>query len=66
MGRPRRGFNRLLIVAGVTLWTFGLSSQPGASPGADSPYKINRRFIYPAQFQAGQPYTPGVLAGETL
>jgi 2-iminobutanoate/2-iminopropanoate deaminase len=58
--------NRFLIVAGLTLWTFGLSSQPGASPGADSPYKINRRFIYPAQFKPGQLYTPGVLAGDTL
>jgi 2-iminobutanoate/2-iminopropanoate deaminase len=44
----------LLILAGFALWA------------ADSPYKVDRRFIYPEAFKAGQPYSPGVLVGETL
>jgi 2-iminobutanoate/2-iminopropanoate deaminase len=31
-----------------------------------SPYQVNRKFIYPKAFKAGLPYSPGVLAGETL
>lgn len=58
--------NWLFIVIGLTVGTIGVSSQPGASPAADSPYKVGRRFIYPAEFKAGHPYTPGVLAGESL
>lgn len=58
--------NWWLILAGLTVWTAGSSSQPATSPGADGLYMVNRRFIYPAEFKGGQPYTPGVLAGETL
>ncbi len=29
-------------------------------------YKVPRRFVYPAQFPPGRPYSPGVLVGETL
>ena len=34
--------------------------------GADGPFKVTRKFIYPPEFGPGLPYTPGVLAGETL
>lgn len=47
----------MLIVAGLTA--------AGALSG-DGPYKVQRKFIYPEAFQAGKPYTPGVLVGETL
>ncbi|MBL8217045.1 MAG: hypothetical protein JNK87_40370 [Bryobacterales bacterium] len=33
---------------------------------AQSPFQVERKFIYPAAFPAGRPYTPGVLAGKTL
>jgi 2-iminobutanoate/2-iminopropanoate deaminase len=33
---------------------------------AQSPYSVPRKFVYPTEFNAGKPYTPGVLAGETL
>jgi 2-iminobutanoate/2-iminopropanoate deaminase len=35
-------------------------------PANSAPYKNNRRFIYPNAFAPGKPYSPGVLAGETL
>jgi 2-iminobutanoate/2-iminopropanoate deaminase len=56
----------LLVATGLAVWTAGFSPQPRASSAADGPYKTKRTFIYPAQFKAGRPYTPGVLAGETL
>jgi 2-iminobutanoate/2-iminopropanoate deaminase len=61
----------VLIVTGVMLWTAGGSSEPTSSQGAAAPstntrYKVDRKFIYPPQFKAGGPYTPGVLVGETL
>jgi 2-iminobutanoate/2-iminopropanoate deaminase len=31
-----------------------------------SQFKVDRKFIYPAAFQAGRPYSPGVLVGNTL
>jgi 2-iminobutanoate/2-iminopropanoate deaminase len=31
-----------------------------------SQYKLDRKFLYPKAFQAGKPYSPGVLAGKTL
>ena len=49
--------NALLIVAGLTA---------AGALSAQSQYKVKRRFIYPEAFQAGKPYTPGVLVGETL
>lgn len=29
-------------------------------------FKVERRFLYPEAFQSGKPYSPGVLAGQTL
>ena len=37
----------------------------GAATGW-SQYKVDRKFLYPKAFQAGKPYSPGVLAGKTL
>ncbi len=55
--------NNWLIVAGLTIWTaVGLAQSP---PG-DNQLRVKRKFIYPKEFAAGRPYTPGVLAGETL
>ncbi len=28
--------------------------------------KVARKFIYPSEFKAGRPYSPGVLVGESL
>jgi 2-iminobutanoate/2-iminopropanoate deaminase len=29
-------------------------------------FKVERKFLYPSAFQAGKPYSPGVLVGKTL
>lgn len=55
--------NCLLMAAGLTLWT---TNCPAQARSGEGPYKVNRKFIYPKEFSAGRPYTPGVLAGETL
>ncbi len=55
--------NNWLIVAGLTIWTaVGLAQ----STSGDNQLRVKRKFIYPKEFAAGRPYTPGVLAGETL
>jgi 2-iminobutanoate/2-iminopropanoate deaminase len=46
--------NWLVVIAGFVVWI--------AEGHAQTP----RKFIYPEAFKAGKPYTPGVLAGETL
>ncbi len=51
--------NWLLIFAGVMA-----QAAPVAPP--ERPYKVERQFIRPPQFKSGAPYTPGVLAGDTL
>ncbi len=55
--------NCLLAAAGLTVWSAECPAQPLSAGGQ---YRVNRRFIYPKEFPAGKPYTPGVLAGETL
>jgi 2-iminobutanoate/2-iminopropanoate deaminase len=62
----QKNFALKIVVVVLTAWTLGSSSPFGALEGAEGPYKVNRKFIYPPEFKAGQPYTPGVLAGETL
>ena len=38
-----------------------------AAPEANAPvFKVERRFIYPDEFPAGKPYSPGVLVGDYL
>src|SRR5215510_13715739 len=60
--------NCMLSVAGLMVWTTVCLPQPKAQPGASGNlrYKVARKFIYPEAFQTGKPYTPGVLAGNTL
>ena len=53
--------NLLLMVAGFTIW-----AAIGWPQSAGDPFKVERKFIYPKIFQAGRPYSPGVLAGKTL
>ena len=48
--------NAFVIAAGLTIWTCSGQAQ----------FKAERKFIYPAAFKAGRPYSPGVLAGKTL
>lgn len=48
--------NAIALVAGLTIWTCS----------GQAPFKAERKFIYPAAFKAGRPYSPGVLAGKTL
>ena len=55
--------NCLLIAAGLTIWANDCSAQPRSGDGQ---FRVNRKFIYPKEFSDGRPYTPGVLAGETL
>ena len=55
--------NCLLIAAGLTIWTTDCPAQPRSGDGQ---YRVNRKFIYPKEFSDSRPYTPGVLAGETL
>jgi 2-iminobutanoate/2-iminopropanoate deaminase len=52
--------NRLLMT-GFTVWL----AIGGAQNGGSS-FKIDRKYIYPKAFQAGRPYSPGVLVGKTL
>ncbi|MBK9167821.1 MAG: hypothetical protein IPM24_10185 [Bryobacterales bacterium] len=52
-----------LILLACALAAATACSSPTTAP---SPYSSPRKFIYPAEFKAGKPYTPGVLAGETL
>ena len=53
--------NRRLVITGFTIWLgIGLAQTGG------SPFKVDRKHIYPKAFQAGRPYSPGVLAGKTL
>ena len=37
----------------------------GVLPAGDH-FEVERRIIYPDEFKAGKPYSPGVLVGETL
>ena len=37
---------------------------PATQLPAGSRFKVERKFIHPAEFKAGGPYTPGVLAGD--
>jgi 2-iminobutanoate/2-iminopropanoate deaminase len=45
-----------LIIAGLTVCAANGWPQ----------YKVERKFLYPAAFKAGKPYSPGVLVGKTL
>ena len=55
--------NRLLIGVGWAVCTaVGLAQ----SPSGETSWRVNRKFLYPREFAAGKPYTPGVLVGETL
>ena len=59
---------RDIITLAVLVSTACLSvgqTVPGTRESA-SPYKVSRKFIYPKEFAAGRPYSPGVLVGETL
>lgn len=53
--------NRLLTIAGFTIWAGGCWAQSGGNL-----YKVDRKFIYPKAFNTGRPYSPGVLVGKTL
>jgi 2-iminobutanoate/2-iminopropanoate deaminase len=59
-----------LILAGLTVWINVCFPQSKAARGpaaaAGGAYKMRRTFIYPKQFKPGRPYSPGVLAGNTL
>lgn len=46
----------LVLIVGLSIWPC-IGQQP---------FKEARRFIYPAAFKAGKPYSPGVMAGKTL
>lgn len=48
--------NTIVVLAGLTIW----------SVSGQTPFQIERKFIYPAAFKAGRPYSPGVQAGKTL
>lgn len=50
--------HRFLIAVCLALTTASASAQPG--------FQTTRKFIYPKQWKAGRPYSPGVLAGQTL
>lgn len=50
-----------LLMTGFTVWlAIGWAQNGGSS------FKIDRKYIYPKAFQAGRPYSPGVLVGRTL
>ena len=51
--------NWLRIIVAVGLGAGSCSAQL-------RPYQVERKVIYPEAFKAGQPYSPGVLVGETL
>ncbi len=53
--------NRLLATTGFTIWLGIGWAQTGGSP-----FKVDRKYIYPKAFQTGRPYSPGVLVGKTL
>src|SRR5688572_8078402 len=53
--------NRLLTIAGFTIWAGVCWAQ-----SAGNSFKVDRKFIRPKAFKAGIPYSPGVLAGKTL
>lgn len=53
--------NRRLVITGFTIWLGIGLAQTGASP-----FKVDRKHINPKAFQAGRPYSPGVLVGKTL
>ncbi len=53
--------NWLLIVAGLALCACTKSTAPESGG-----FKVSRKFIYPAEFAPGKPYSPGVLVGKTL
>jgi 2-iminobutanoate/2-iminopropanoate deaminase len=60
---------RLFIMAGFAVGAAVCSAQSEAPRGHSSlnrQYKVGRKFIYPAAFKPGRPYTPGVLVGKTL
>jgi 2-iminobutanoate/2-iminopropanoate deaminase len=37
-----------------------------AAAASGTRWKVSRKFIYPKEFKPGRPYSPGVLAGDTL
>jgi 2-iminobutanoate/2-iminopropanoate deaminase len=53
----------IVFLAGLAAAAMGWP-QSGAAP--DRRYKASRKFLYPDAFRAGRPYSPGVLAGDTL
>jgi len=48
--------NAFIIITGLAIFSSNGWSQ----------FKVERKFIYPAAFKAGRPYSPGVLVGKTL
>jgi 2-iminobutanoate/2-iminopropanoate deaminase len=62
----QKNLARTIVVLVLAVCAPGSSPQVSASAAAEAPYKVDRKFIYPTQFKAGLPYTPGVLAGKTL
>ncbi len=59
----------LLMIAGclVSAPQSWAQSDASRSPGSGhAPFAVKRQFIYPKEFKPGKPYSPGVLAGETL
>jgi 2-iminobutanoate/2-iminopropanoate deaminase len=53
--------DRLLMIAGLTIWAGAGWAQSGTNH-----FEIDRKIVYPTAFQAGRPYSPGVLVGKTL
>lgn len=49
-----------------SLSVFLLAAASIGMGSAQSPFQVERKFIYPSAFPAGRPYSPGVLAGKTL
>ena len=56
------------VVALVLLIALSVACAPQAEepPAAAPKFKVEREFIYPAEFPAGKPYSPGVLVDGTL
>ena len=48
--------NTIVVLACLTIW----------SASGQTPFQMERKFIYPAAFKVGRPYSPGVLVGKTL
>ncbi len=55
------------LVASLPLILWACEAEhPSESTPIASGLKVPRRFVYPDEFPPGRPYSPGVLAGETL